>query len=153
MKEVKKRTKVSEEVKARVRSMYILGKYTTIEELADNNNVSVAWIYTTKSREKWDLLKTEVKEDNIVDIVSQELDQVIGSIEFYEKVMKCCNDLLDKSISSTPRIINYKGTDLETQAPLTPQEIKALIEAYKLAEDGKLLLLSVKVRGDNDGEE
>lgn len=150
VKEAKKRTKVTEEVKSKVRAMYILGRYTSLEELADTNNVSISWLYTTKARENWDLLKTEVKEDNIVDVVSQELSQVVGSIEFYDKVMRACNDLLDKSISSSPRLVHFKGTDVETLAPLSPQEIKALIEAYKLAEDSKLLLLSVKVRGEEE---
>lgn len=152
-KERKSKAKVTKEVAEEIRAMYILGKYTTLEELASRYNVSISWLYNTKRSENWDLLKSEIKEDNVVDVVKAELGQIIGSVEFYDKIMECAHKLLNKSVKGTPRLKFFKGIDVETQAPLEPNELKALVEVYQLAEERKLLLLSVKTRTEGELDE
>lgn len=142
---------ISEEVKNQIRAYYIMGKFT-VKELSEKFRVSQKWIYERKNKEQWDLLSKDFMETNREVVVEQSLSNVYDSIDFYSDIMTLCKALVKKCINSEPRTINVKGVDVETLSPLTPSEIKSLIEAYQIAENNKLLLLSVKLKGDEDEE-
>lgn len=144
---------ISKDVKEEIRAMYVMNKYTSIKELAERYGVAETWIYNTKAKEQWDLLKQELKEDNIIDAVKQQLKDVLDSIAFYEKVKKLCSDRLDDAMKH--RIIKkfYKGEVIDVVATLDTVELKQLVESYQSAEERCLLLKSIQLRGEEKNVE
>lgn len=144
---------VRKDIKEEIRAMYVMNKYSSIKELAERYGVAESWIYKTKSLESWDLLKTELKEDNVIDAVKQQLSDIVESIEFYEKIKSYCVELLNDTRKGRERKRFYRGEVYNVTATLDTVELKQLVECYQQAEERCLLLKSIQLRGEENGKE
>lgn len=144
--------RVPKDIKDTIRAMYIMDNYESLEDLAKMFNVQTSWLYNIKCKESWDLLKETVRETELVDSVKQQLADIISSIEFYQKVRDWCNESIDNAKKHKSRRIFYRGETVETTADLTPLEVKNILESYAQAEERMLLLKSIQLKGEINGE-
>lgn len=142
--------KIDKPTRNKIRALYITGRYTTIQDLADEFGVSPAYIHKVKSEEKWDTFKI-VTQENYIDIIGEKIGCVMDSIEYYETVQNYCKKQLenDNKEGATRRIITM-GRSIEVPLSLTPQEVKTLTETFLMCDERILLLRTVKLKGEED---